>query len=517
METYVAEGPLREPLAAHAPLFLERRGDDAAARRLAPRAMAGIARAIASQSAAARYLAGRPELLERLADVAGDIPASLDAPWREADAALAARSRELSTLAPLQPHIDLEQRLDDLRLLRRDETLFAACLDLGGAPFERVSEFLSIVAETCTRLALHAAEHHPAQTPAGLAVVGMGKLAGRELTYHSDLDLVFLYSDQEHDDVGERATRTAQRLISYLSTMTAAGVAYVVDARLRPSGRQGALVSSFGSFRAYQVEKAATWEHLALMRARAIAGDLERGECLLHDVRNTVLAPPRRPRWRDIDAMRARVEQERGDVRALGRSRAARRAVAGHTDHAASVAPTRLGTTRRATLDDTAPHGALDGDHQRGVSAMAAGRHVIAHGTHSIPYHTHWIPYKTGRGGLMDLDFLAAGALLECGPCTALPSIPEMLRAHVRGARVEQLVAHHTALRRLEARARWVADRAIEAVDLRRPDAAWVAELVRPGLGVDALVAETARVRDDVRRAYLAVIEADSIAALEAR
>ena len=84
----------------------------------------------------------------------------------------------------------------------------------------------------------------------------MGKLGGREFTYHSDLDLIFLHGDGVEAVPG--ASRVAQRLISYVTTMTGAGMAYAVDSRLRPSGKQGMLVTSFDGFIAYQSEAAAT-------------------------------------------------------------------------------------------------------------------------------------------------------------------------------------------------------------------------------------------------------------------
>src|SRR3990172_3379766 len=103
----------------------------------------------------------------------------------------------------------------------------------------------------------------------------MGKLAGREFTYHSDLDLVFLHPGDASELAA--ASRVGQRLVGQLTTMTGAGVAYTVDARLRPSGHQGALVTTFEGFEHYQLEQAQTWEHLALLRSRVIAGDGGRG------------------------------------------------------------------------------------------------------------------------------------------------------------------------------------------------------------------------------------------------
>src|SRR5262249_34150098 len=143
------------------------------------------------------------------------------------------------------------------------------------------------------------------------AVIGMGKIAGREFTYHSDLDLIFLYGGAAAID---RAARLGQRLIAYLGTMTGAGVAYEVDTRLRPSGQQGMLVASLGGYERYQIRDAATWEPLAMLRARPIAGATQPAVDRLRAVRDCVL-PHAKPPWGELAALRQRVidERARGD------------------------------------------------------------------------------------------------------------------------------------------------------------------------------------------------------------
>jgi glutamine synthetase adenylyltransferase len=256
---------------------------------------AGTARAAASHFDAARFLGHRPRLARRLA--------SLEPEW------LAERTAQLDAASDSDVEAELEDFLDDLRLLRREETVLAACLDLGGlARFEDVSELLSALAENVVRRALHRARVEQDGAP-DLAVIAMGKLGGREFTYQSDLDLIFLHGGGV--ETIHPASRLAQRLIHYVSTMTGAGIAYVVDARLRPSGRQGTLVTSYASFERYQVEEAATWEHLAAVRARVIAGALREGASALGRVENAVWgseAP-----WKALRDMRHRVEAERAD------------------------------------------------------------------------------------------------------------------------------------------------------------------------------------------------------------
>ena len=114
-----------------------------------------------------------------------------------------------------------------------------------------------------------------------ICAVGYGKLGGMELGYGSDLDLVFLHdSHGEHQETsGARPidnqlffVRLAQRIVHLLTMHSAAGRLYQVDVRLRPSGKGGLLVTNVEAFADYQRREAWTWEHQALLHARAVAG-----------------------------------------------------------------------------------------------------------------------------------------------------------------------------------------------------------------------------------------------------
>lgn len=113
------------------------------------------------------------------------------------------------------------------------------------------------------------------------AVIGYGSLGGEELGFGSDLDLVFLFdadasaisSGARPLEAGRWYARLAQKLVALLGAATGAGRLYDVDVRLRPDGAKGLLVSSVSSYRDYQLERAWTWEHQALVRARGVAGD----------------------------------------------------------------------------------------------------------------------------------------------------------------------------------------------------------------------------------------------------
>jgi glutamate-ammonia-ligase adenylyltransferase len=119
------------------------------------------------------------------------------------------------------------------------------------------------------------------QHEAGFGIIGYGKLGGLELSYGSDLDIVFLHDAKGENQItdGDKPldntmffSRLVRRLVHFLTTQTGSGELYEVDTRLRPDGRSGLLVSSTDAFERYQEENAWTWEHQALLRARAVAG-----------------------------------------------------------------------------------------------------------------------------------------------------------------------------------------------------------------------------------------------------
>ena len=155
------------------------------------------------------------------------------------------------------------------------------------------------------------------------AVVAMGKLGSHELTAASDLDLILLYDfdPARPESRGRRPlhatqyfTRLTQRLVSLLTAPTRNGRLYEVDLRLRPSGGKGPLATQIAGFAAYQREEAETWEHMALTRARVIAGPpalAARAEAVISGTLR-LARDPRRTR-RDITEMRALIAREKGD------------------------------------------------------------------------------------------------------------------------------------------------------------------------------------------------------------
>jgi glutamate-ammonia-ligase adenylyltransferase len=131
---------------------------------------------------------------------------------------------------------------------------------------------------------------HPELQPK-FAVIGYGKLGGKELGFASDLDLVYLHDDPE-PGAGELYARLAQRMNTWMSSQTSAGLLFETDLRLRPNGDAGMLVCSIEAFRDYQLNHAWAWEHQALTRARFCAGDPEVG-AQFEAIRIRILRQPR--------------------------------------------------------------------------------------------------------------------------------------------------------------------------------------------------------------------------------
>ena len=191
-----------------------------------------------------------------------------------------------------------EQRIESLGQFQRASLFRIAVADFNGRlPIMNVSDRLTDLAELVLKQAFDIAhadlvEKHgepyckdgETYRLAGFGVIAYGKLGGIELSYGSDLDLVFLHESGDPSDSGQMTDgpkpietsvffgRLVRRLVHFLTTQTGSGALYEVDTRLRPGGRSGLLVTSVGAFERYQEENAWTWEHQALLRARPVAG-----------------------------------------------------------------------------------------------------------------------------------------------------------------------------------------------------------------------------------------------------
>jgi [glutamine synthetase] adenylyltransferase / [glutamine synthetase]-adenylyl-L-tyrosine phosphorylase len=257
---------------------------------------------------AVRYLATHPLLLDELIDARSLSDAIDYTAWH----------RELTRMLEADygnKHVagdDTEAAMDALRHFQQAETFRLLLKDIAGQfTVETLSDHLSALADVCVDATLRkllAASRLPMQ--ATLAVIAYGKWGSKELGYSSDLDLIFLMPD-EAVEYRDQLTRVAQKLQNWLTTLTAAGRAYEIDVRLRPDGVSGLLLSTVSAFETYQLEKAWTWEHQALTRARFAAGNRALGHAF-ERIRESILAMPRDwPTLRsEIVEMRERIAKE---------------------------------------------------------------------------------------------------------------------------------------------------------------------------------------------------------------
>lgn len=268
-----------------------------------PAALKQLVRLCSASSWFADQLSKQPVLLDELID-----PRTLYAPPDQE-----ALRTELRQQLLRIPEDDIEQLMESLRYFKHAHMLRVAASDITGVlPLMRVSDYLTWLAETVLEAVLEIAwrnltEKHgvPQKSPGvpcdpDFIIIGYGKAGGIELSYGSDLDLVFLHdADASLETDGDRPiansvffNRLGQRIIHILNTFTPSGILYEVDMRLRPSGNSGLLVSSLKAFREYQRKEAWTWEHQALVRARVLAGSPALAE-RFREVRREILGQPR--------------------------------------------------------------------------------------------------------------------------------------------------------------------------------------------------------------------------------
>ncbi|MBI4741312.1 MAG: bifunctional [glutamate--ammonia ligase]-adenylyl-L-tyrosine phosphorylase/[glutamate--ammonia-ligase] adenylyltransferase [Betaproteobacteria bacterium] len=248
--------------------FLEaisRRGAYLALLQQYPQALTKVAEVICASSWAAEYLTRHPLLLDelldpRLYDVAVDWPAF--------------RNDVRQQLTHNQG--DTEREMDILREAHHAQVFRLLVQDIAGLQTlehlsDHLTELADIMLQTTLALCWNKLKNRHREQPK-FAIIGYGKLGGKELGYASDLDIVFLHDDPE-PGAGELYARLGQRINTWLSSTTPSGILFETDLRLRPNGDSGMLVSSVDSFRDYQLNNAWVWEHQALTRARFCAGD----------------------------------------------------------------------------------------------------------------------------------------------------------------------------------------------------------------------------------------------------
>ena len=192
------------------------------------------------------------------------------------------------------------------RLARAEITLIAARDVLELQDLEVTSASLTALAEAVLEAAIATVD-----PPVPFAVVGMGRFGGAELSYASDLDVLFVFDGDAAGDVAA-AEHAAEALMRFVKGDTPAERIFLVDADLRPEGRRGPLARSLEGYRSYHARWALTWERQALLRARFVAGDAELGRRFMALVDEVLWESPLNDEQvREIRRMKARVERER--------------------------------------------------------------------------------------------------------------------------------------------------------------------------------------------------------------
>ena len=404
----------------------------------------------------ARMLVDTPELIDLLIDVGQTQPS------RSVAQVAADLTGRLAAADPADP----EAAWSAIAEVKNGQVLRVGLADFAGAldPLAVCGE-LTAIAEACLDRALAiveaqlAARHGRPPGDARLAVLGLGKLGGRELGYAADLDVVFVYSqdgdDGESDGAAPLATvvwfsRCAQRLLNALRQRTARGRLYEIDTRLRPSGSQGLLVTSLAGWRKYHATDARLWERQALIKLRPVAGDRELGDRVARLASETVYGRP---------------PEAAGGARAIG--------------------------------------GAIMQMRDRIERELGAGRKRFTG------------DLKVGAGGVMDIEFAAQYLQLVHGHAHAelrttgtAPALAAAARLGVAApGDIELLAQGYRFLRKIEHRLRVVHDQPIHQVPEARGELEKLAR--RSGYPDGAVLLEhVARWQHDIRAAYLRLLEA---------
>ena len=257
----------------------------------------------------ARYLLRHPGVIDELA---GEALLSERFVASEFESELEARCRSLHKTG----EDDDEALLDLLRRAHHAEVFRTLARDVEGRlTVEQVADDLSALADAVLRVTARwcwdrLKTRHCADPR--FAVIGYGKLGGKELGYGSDLDIVFVYEDS-HDCAPDAYTAFVRKLINWLTTKTGEGDLFEIDTALRPNGSSGLLVTTFEAYQNYQTGRGSntawTWEHQAMTRARFVLGDAELA-ARLDDVREAVVTAPR-----DTAALRAEIMAMRQKLR----------------------------------------------------------------------------------------------------------------------------------------------------------------------------------------------------------
>ena len=321
------------------------------------------------------------------------------------------RKGALEILEDLRHGLKDEDQFLWLRRYHEAELLRLGSRDiLGLVDFEQNLGELSSLADACLQYALESVMTKHKMKSAPFAVVGLGKLGGREITYGSDLDIVFV-ADSKTKDL-PALQKLAVELMELVSRRTDKGTVFQVDARLRPDGEKGLLVNTLAAYEEYYCQRAQLWEIQALSRARAVAGDGKLGKefqalaARLTDFKSVIGKTP----------VKKQINKAKGKTKKTVKEKSETFAVSYKKNWKADIQAMRMRIEKERT---------------------PVGKDELA--------------IKTGKGGLMDAEFIAQAVCLENGWHE-----PHTLRALERGrdAKVlpdaDRLLENYAQLRRVE-------------------------------------------------------------------
>lgn len=232
-----------------------------------------------------------------------------------------ATARATSVGDPMQEILDTARRIGSEQTFLIGVRILAGSISAAEAGVAYATIAQHLIAALLAEVTREMEDDHGRVPGGGAVVVAMGKLGGREMTATSDVDLILIYDfdpDAEQSD-GRKPlapqqyyARLTQRLITAISARTAEGALYDVDMRLRPSGQKGPVATRLSSFINYQTQEAWTWEHMALTRARVIAGSADLGKRVEAEIRRVLISKRDRAKIAtDVLDMRRRIEAEK--------------------------------------------------------------------------------------------------------------------------------------------------------------------------------------------------------------
>ncbi len=264
--------------------------------RDSPIAISDIARLLGSSRVAAGWMRNHPEFARSLMS-----PEELASP-RTVEALMAEAIEAMQSAAG-----DHDLQMAELRRFVRREQLRVAARDiLGLASIIEIPQELTIIADAAVAAAVDSlAPEMP------FAVIGMGRYGGLDLSYASDLDVIFVY-EGANSDAARAANRTARGLLQEIGAQTAEGRAWEIDARLRPEGDSGQLARSLEGYQRYYAERGQLWERQSLLKRRFVAGDPELGQRFLQLADQWCYQPDfSEAEIDEIRTMKRRIEAER--------------------------------------------------------------------------------------------------------------------------------------------------------------------------------------------------------------